>query len=390
MNKAVLLTNAQLRKTLAAVRSIGSQGVHVSVAETTRFNPAAYSTYCSKIYVSPDPSKDECRYVDWLIRTMQTNNIKVLIPMDDNTMDAVMNHRSLFQEVCALVLPPMESYNIASDKGKSVQLAELAGIPVPTTLQPKSLDEVIQIASRLTFPVVIKPRFSSGSRGIQVVGGPEQLISQYPLIHQRYPFPTIQEFIPPGERYDVCLLYDNEGKLKASFVQKELRHFPIDRGPSTLQESVIRPDLIKLSLDIMRHIPWHGVVEIEFMIDPRDGIPKFMEINSRFWNSLQTSIFSGINFPWLLYRIACGETVEDSFDYREGVLCISLLPSDMLHYLSNPRRFSIKPRFWSGPKSGGIDDILSWKDPMPTIGFILACLRYISDPDAWKLLFNRS
>lgn len=390
MSEAVLITNAQLRKTLAAVRSIGSRGVQVSVAETTRFSPAGYSYYCSSAYISPDPSKDDLRYAEWLIRTLQNNNIKVLLPMDDDTMDVVMNHRWLFQDVCRLVLPPKLSYEAASDKSKSVLLAECSGVPTPLTFHPKNLEEISQISDQLTYPVVIKPRFSSGSRGIQLIRSSEQLIKEYPLVHQRYPYPLIQEFIPPGERFDVCLLYDNEGELKASFVQKELRHFPIDRGPSTMQESVIRPDLIKLSLDIMENTPWCGVVELEYMIDPRDGIPKFMEINPRFWNSLQTSILAGIDFPWLLYQIASGVKIDESFEYRVGVRCRSLLPSDILHYISNPHRFSLEPSFWSGASLGGYDDILSLKDPKPTLGFLLACIRYITDPKAWKYLVGRS
>ena len=41
---------------------------------------------------------------------------------------------------------------------------------------------------------------------------------------------------------------------------------------------------------------------IEFRIDSRDGVPKIMEVNPRFWGSLQLSILSGVDFPYLLYK----------------------------------------------------------------------------------------
>jgi predicted ATP-grasp superfamily ATP-dependent carboligase len=44
-----------------------------------------------------------------------------------------------------------------------------------------------------------------------------------------------------------------------------------------------------------------------------------MEINTRFWGSLQLAIDAGIDFPWLLYRLACGEQVETGTQYRTGI-----------------------------------------------------------------------
>jgi predicted ATP-grasp superfamily ATP-dependent carboligase len=400
MNK-ILLTNAQLRKTLAAVRSLGKQGVPAYVAETTLFSPAAYSRYCKSSLLSPDPDQDQHQYAEWLADTMRDHQIRLLLPMDDNTMQAVMDHADLFEEATLMMLPPPSSYTIAADKGMAAELAAEAGVPVPRTYCPTSLDEVegmglalstlnsLSSLSTLSSPLVIKPRRSSGSRGIRVIEHP-QVLQNYAEVHARYPFPILQEFIPAGERYDVCLLYDAAGELKASFVQKELRHFPLVRGPSTMQESVHRPDLIDLALSIMAHLPWRGIVELEFMIDPRDGLPKFMEINPRFWNSLHASILAGVDFPWLWYRLACGEAVEKVFDYKAGVRCRSLLPGDILHYMANPKRLSMNPSFWSGHATGGSDDIVSWRDPLPALGFVFACLRYVLDPKAWRMLFHRS
>lgn len=386
---AVLMTNAQLRKTLASVRSLGSKGVPTYVSEITRFNLSAYSRYCSGSFLSPDPDKDPRIYAEWLAGTIASKHIRVLFPMDDNVMDAVIEHLTLFNHDSIRLLPPRESYKAAADKGEAVGFAFKAGAPIPETFYPNHLDEIEVLGKKFDGPIVIKPRHSSGSRGIRIVGR-DELLQQYQEVHKQFPFPLLQEFIPAGVRYDVCLLYDEEGDLKASFVQKELRHFPLDRGPSTMQESVYRPDLIELALSIMKYFPWKGIVEIEFMVDPRDGIPKFMEINPRFWNSLHASILSGVDFPWLLYKLACGDRVENVFKYLEGVRCRSLLPGDTLHYLANSRRFSIDPGFWSSTDIGGADDILSWLDPMPTLGFMLSCLRYIVSPKAWKMIFDRS
>lgn len=93
---------------------------------------------------------------------------------------------------------------------------------------------MIRLTADLPYPLVIKPRKSSGSRGIIKVERPGDLVQAYKQIHALYPFPLIQEFIPTGPRYDVAMLFNKANQVRASFVQKEIRHFPLERGPSTL------------------------------------------------------------------------------------------------------------------------------------------------------------
>jgi predicted ATP-grasp superfamily ATP-dependent carboligase len=389
MKPSVLLTNGQLRKTLASVRSLGSRKVRSLVADTTVFTPAGFSRYCSKALTYPSPVEKPEQFIAWVMKVLERERIDILYPMDDDTMTAVMNHREELERLVKLPIPPVTSYRIAADKASATKWAMAAGAPCPYTLEPNGPEEVNKMAGILAYPMVIKPRLSSGSRGIRIVYSPQELISQYEEIHKQFPLPMLQEYIEPGERFDVCMIYDREGKCLASFVQKELRHFPIERGPSTIQESVWYPELVELSELIMEGLPWQGIVELEFMVDSRDGLPKFMEINPRFWNSVQTSISSGVDFPWMLYQLATGGVVEEMKEYKVGTKCRWSMPGDILHFMTNPQRFAMDPPLWAGRRAGIEDDIWSIKDPMPTVGFGLACLRYAADPEAWKLVFRR-
>jgi len=388
--KTVLLTNGQLRKTLAAARSLGRRGVPVIVADTTRIHPAGFSKYVRKSLIYPDPRTAPEAFLDWLERTVERERIDIVFPMDDDTLEAAMAGRSRLEALCAVPLPPEGSYRIAADKGSATRRAAEAGVACPRTAQPRSFAEAEAWAARFEYPAVIKPRFSSGSRGIRVARDPAELMTAYRAIHERFPWPLIQEFVPPGERFDVCFLYDGEsGAPKAVFAQKELRHFPVERGPSTAQESVVVPALTEAALAIMDGLPWRGVVELEFMVDPRDGVPKFMEINPRFWNSLQMAVTAGIDFPWLQYLMCCGEPLPPPSDYAVGLRCRWLLPGDMLHFLASKERFRMEPPLWAGRRSGMTDDTLSADDPLPTLGLLLACCKYAADPGMWKSFFGR-
>lgn len=385
----VLLTDAQQRKTLVAARSLGRKGLEVLAGEETRWALARFSKYCRQGMVYPSPGKKPDDFFHWLMETLRKSSCDVLIPMDDNSIEVIISHREEVEKFCHLPLPATASYLAASDKALSTAAAMEAGLNCPETVIPKNPAEVGALSLKMNFPVIIKPRKSSGSRGIAVAENREELVQKYQQVHEKYSLPIIQEYISPGDKYDVCLLFNRENKLRASFVQKEIRFFPLEKGPSTVQESVLYPELVAEAARLMEKLNWYGVAEVEFMVDGRDGKVKFMEINPRFWGSLYTAELAGIDFPWLLYRLAVEGDVEEVCSYRTGVRCRWLLPGDILHFFANPKRLSMAPPFFSTKRSGVYDDIISWDDPGPILGFMLACIRYLPDKDMWKLMFER-
>lgn len=387
--KTVLLTNGQQRKTLAVVRSLGIRNIKVIVAEETRFNPSAFSKYCCKSLVSPSAKKNPNEYYNWLCEVLIEYKCDVMFPMDDDVFEIVMKNERELLKICSIVLPTMQNYLRASDKSNATKLAREVGVPCPQTLHPKKLCDLLSLIEPMKFPLVIKPRVSSGSRGIRIVNNREEFIKVYLEIHDIYEFPIIQEYIGIGDRYDVCLLFDNDNKLKAQFVQREIRHFPIDIGPSTMQESVEAPVVLEYALRIMKNLPWKGIVELEFIVDAKDNKFKFMEINPRFWGSLQMAITAGVDFPWMLYNLSGEGKIDATFKYKSGLMCSWLLPGDILHFIANKDRKKMNPPFLAGKKYGAHDDIISTKDPLPVPGFILACFRYLFDKNMWKLIFKR-
>ena len=83
----------------------------------------------------------------------------------------------------------------------------------------------------------------------------------------------------------------------AFFAHKRLRERPPWGGVSVLSESA-EPDprLKALARQLLDDACWHGVAMVEFKVAP-DGTPYLMEINTRFWGSLQLAIDAGVDFP---------------------------------------------------------------------------------------------
>jgi predicted ATP-grasp superfamily ATP-dependent carboligase len=66
-------------------------------------------------------------------------------------------------------------------------------------------------------------------------------------------------------------------------------------------------------------LDWRGVAMIECKREAVTGRQVVMEINGRFWGSLQLAIDAGVDFPALLVRCAAGETCLERRAYRVGI-----------------------------------------------------------------------
>jgi predicted ATP-grasp superfamily ATP-dependent carboligase len=132
-----------------------------------------------------------------------------------------------------------------------------------------------------------------------------------------------------------------------------------------------------------------GVGLVEFKVDPRDGIPKLMEINPRFWGSLQLAIVSGVDFPYLILRMARKESYDPVLRYAVGKRCRWLLLGDILHFLNNPNRFHLHPSFFHFFDPDTSYDILSRDDPLPILGSVATFFTFLYDPEMKRFLERR-
>jgi hypothetical protein len=78
--------------------------------------------------------------------------------------------------------------------------------------------------------------------------------------------------------------------------------------------------------------------------------------------------------------------IDPVLDYKEGVGCRWLLPGDILWFLSAPNKLRNIPTFLD---TSIPDDIISFEDLGPTLGFTLATIRYLFDGDMWKFVLRR-
>ena len=320
--------------------------------------------------------------MNWLTEHLRSRRYRLLLPMEDATICLAAKYR---EDLARHTYVPVVSHSrmqTAQRKDKVLKLAARLGIPMPRTWFVEDVNEIYTLKNVLPYPVVVKPRQGSGAMGVAYVSDAHSFVSAYLGVHKRFALPLIQERIPAhGPGLGASFLMDESSTVKAVFTHQRLREYPVSGGASTLRISIRRRDIQELGAALLKALDWFGVAMVEFKLDPRDGEPKLMEINPRFWGSLALAEPCGVNFPHLLYRMAGGESFAPVTAWRTGIRCRWLLPGDLLHFIHNPERRRLLWDFFRLRQAGLHYDILSLNDPLPVLGRLLMPLTLVYDKD---------
>lgn len=361
---SVLVSSGEARQALSIVRSLGSRGIDIAVLGE-RGSISFFSRYCkSKIIITP-ANKSPTIFLKKITKILKQRKFELFIPITDKELSLVSENRETIEKHTKLIIPSHETLEIAQNKYKLMKFAETNAIPHPKSILIKNSEELKMVKD---FPVVIKPQIGYGSRGVRYAKNPQKLIEFYKDINREYKNPLVQEYIPGGTEnsYGFSALCNN-GNVKAFFIHKRIFTYPIHGGPSALAESSFNPEIKELGSKLLKNLKWNGIAMVEFKIDSRDGKPKLMEINPRFWGSLQLAVLSGVDFPYLFYKLAMKEKFKSKTKYKLGVRCLFLFPS--LLYFSKNKRILLE---FLNPKNH--IDILSYSDLKPAVASVKIAL----------------
>lgn len=374
-NPSVLVTDPNQRVALTIIRSLGSQGVRVSALERSVFHYplASVSRYCSETSWIEDYEKDTESVLN------ECAKHSLFIPVSSNTLLWAVRHADAIRQKTKLLIPPFETIHRANDKIELSAFASNLGIPIPKTYSLSKNVSLQAFSRTLLYPAVIKLRSDEGlylepERRYRIVRTSDEFMAWYQTLSALKPDPLIQEYIE-GEGVGFSALYDEHGNLRASFCHRRLREYPLSGGPSTLAESIQDEKLNDYGTQILNALRWTGPAMVEFKRNRKTGALTLLEINPRFWGTLPLAVECGVDFPYLLYRLAQGENVRPVTEYRTGVR-MRILFTDLLAWKQmmsgHDSKLELLARAASEYLNPGIKDgLLSWKDPKP-IGRYLA------------------
>lgn len=386
----VLITDANRHKALTVVRSLGRRGLQVIAGYHRPHAIAFASKFCAGRLLYPNPKKRPEAFLAFMLEHLRAERYDCFIPMSDEEVTLVARHREKFAELTNVVMVDGETMEVAQDKRRTIEFARTHDFAHPQTFAVDHLDDLERLQDQVPYPAIIKPRKSFGAQGLVFVERPEELLPQYLRVHRHFPFPLIQECIPPSSpKYAVSYLFNHQSQVRAAVVQRVHRQYPVKGGPATCFETVDRPDLLAHGVRMLKTLGWQGVAEVDLLEDERDGEVKLMEINPRFSATLALTIQAGVELPHLLYRLATEGDVEPHMDYQAGKVCRSMLPGEILHFLTSGRRWRMEPSFWRfrGPNLGYC--IWSRDDVRPAFAHLRIALKSLFDREMLGFVFPR-
>jgi predicted ATP-grasp superfamily ATP-dependent carboligase len=155
------------------------------------------------------------------------------------------------------------------------------------------------------------------------------------------------------------------GQPRAILTQQRLLQYPDGGGGGIYNETTDEDDLKEMAISLLRALEWHGPAQVEFMRERRTGRPYLLEVNGRFWGSMDLAVAAGMDFPVLTCKMAARGDVETQLDYRVGLRFRWPFPYAILHAMETGRWAGAFKDFLAPRKATRSDLVVT--DPMPLI-----------------------
>ena len=244
---------------------------------TTVYERSAAQAFCDIFEKAPLTSHAD--YLQWLTDLIQKHDITLAIPGIEIDVLAWSEHRVAIEQAgTKVLLNNPELVRLCSDKWLFYQrlVESRAQYSIPSSLE---FDERQQ-----RFPLLLKPRRGSGSKGIVIVEDRQHL---EPFLHDIGPELMIQPVIGTAqEEYTTSAFFDRGGNLCNSItLRRTLGQGGFTETAETVEPNGIEEALIQLG-KIFRPV---GPTNFQFRMD--GGQPKLLEINPRISsaNSIRTA-----------------------------------------------------------------------------------------------------
>ncbi|MEO5590691.1 MAG: ATP-grasp domain-containing protein [Gemmatimonadaceae bacterium] len=317
----ITITDGNERASLAVVRSLGQAGHAVSVCASQPRPLAGASRYASAVWQLPDALTEPEAFATRLAERCEEADTEVLIPISEASLLAVLPWRDQFR--AAIPFASASVFERVCDKFLVLKTAESLGLAVPHQIVIESKNQTLLLPADFTFPAVLKPARSVAISGNRIRSSVSYAKSYGEALAEldRTPdnaYPVLIQRLIEGPGMAISVLVWN-GELRAAFSHRRITEKPPTGGVSVLCESIpLDRELLDRSLELLRQFEWQGVAMIEYKVDLATGTPFLMEINGRFWGSLQLAIDSGVDFPALLVEASMGKPLPPVSSYDVG------------------------------------------------------------------------
>lgn len=235
------------------------------------------------IPVAKDPN-----YVQAVKNIIVKEQIQIVLIGTDIELPKLSAHQSEIESATGakIIVAPVAAINIANDKWLTAEYLRENSFPYPQSALAADAEKSKQLASKLGFPLIVKPADGARSVGFEIIKNQQQLDR---ILSNPQNF-VIQEYLADdeGEFTSGCVVYDNKCVAIVT-LRRDLRDgntFRTYRNSETAEyDYIIKQVAEKLQIE--------GPCNFQFRI--KNGLPVIFEINCRFSGTTPLRAFYGFN-----------------------------------------------------------------------------------------------
>ncbi len=368
----VLVLDGYGRQIAVVLRELHKLGCEITTVNQSKLDIGNTSRYPQHKIVEPKIKGNMSELKKVLDREIPTGKYDVVFPMLEPATELLLENIEEYGKYVKIACAGKEGFYKAYDKQLTMTICMENGINCPITKTDNETME--EFLTKVKFPLALKPRKGSGSRGFYRADSKEilmELIDSGKVVVEEY---VIQEFIDEAEVHRVSYtIIDNDGNVKSSMISKSTRPYPLVIGTNSLFESVDMPEIAAQAEKLLKLMGWRGYASVCFIESEKDGVPKVMEINGRISASLKVGVEAGLPLVQQILENAMGVEVTQAPEKLEFGVRVAHTQSSALWFLKSKDRFRKEPTSNGNRKRR--DVVFSWADPVPYFSYSIQCLQ---------------
>lgn len=263
------------------------------------------------------PAVYDPKYIDVTLDICKGQKIDALISLNDLELPILAENKSKFEELgVTVIVSDPDVIDICFDKYKTAQWAVSIGLNAPKTYVTLASAKEALSNGEIAFPLFMKPRWGSGSIGLETIDDMEELNIYYHLLMKKIKktilatasvgdeYIMIQEKLT-GSEFGLDVMNDLSGRNVGVSVKQKLA---MRAGETDKAITVDLPEVREMGAVIGRNLRHIGNLDVDIM-QRANGDYCVLELNPRFGGGFPFSYEAGVNFPLAIIKWLRGEIV---------------------------------------------------------------------------------
>lgn len=294
--------------------------VHIIASPTKNFNRIRCSRFIKSYHFLPE---DQEQWVSHIINTIPKDGTNILLPVHENEAEfLIKNHDKLSQHVKITKLSSIESFKIATSKGKLAGFMQENDILHPPTIKLSDFNPDKEINGD---SFLLKPPSEDSGRGIRTFSTKDEFEQHKNNITNIDGY-IIQRFV--GDATVCCSAFCKDGDILSYTIDQGFIAGRESFSPPTATRFIENDDVLQATKQLLKKLNWNGICNVDTRYDSASGKVFILEINARYWSVLTAMLMAGVNFP----MAACYSALDKTYKQHEKkYFCYSNL-KDYIRY----------------------------------------------------------